>query len=70
MDGKMVITAKPEDVKADAKYSALNKLGFVRAESAAYQWYLLVPTLGQTPLYKNGTGACEHPVPSSWTPVR
>lgn len=38
----MVITAKPEDVKADAKYSALNKLGFVRAESAAYQWYLLV----------------------------
>lgn len=42
MNERLVITAKPEDVEEDAKYRTLNESGFVRAESAAYQWYLLV----------------------------
>ncbi len=42
MNEKLVITAKPEDVEEDAKYRTLNESGFVRAGSAAYQWYLLV----------------------------
>ncbi len=41
MDAKLVV-AKEEDIKEETKFQTLNQMGFVRAETAEYQWYLLV----------------------------
>ncbi|MCR4334058.1 MAG: hypothetical protein NUV60_03565 [Patescibacteria group bacterium] len=38
----LVVPAKPKDVKEEARFQNLNGRGFVRAETAGYQWYLLV----------------------------
>lgn len=42
MDAKLVIATKPQDVEEETRYGTLNTNGFVRGETAGYQWYLLV----------------------------
>lgn len=38
----LVVPAESKDVEEEARFQNLNGMGFVRAETAGYQWYLLV----------------------------
>lgn len=42
MDGGLLVIPRGESIQEETPYETLNRSGFVRAESAQHQWYLLV----------------------------